>query len=550
MEINLTDIIPLVGLYAETHYRFRLFPFSRYYRAEPEIIFDAPFRIEPDATLPVTLIIKDADRFPVDVLDINLTVYRDDDRVTLETALNVRIDTPFWHQIFDVDVSGLPAERLSVEASVRIRNGRRIRIVRLDNHAGLSHAPLQVLKAADPLPKLAGWLAGELHTHTQYGCDQVEFGAPLESIQSTARAIGLDWAALTDHSYNLDDLEDDYLHDDPTLAKWRRFKQHAAHLNRQAAGVVLVPGEELTCRSAKGRNVHMLVLGEESFLPGSGDSAQKWLRTGSELSVSEALGKVSEAALCAAAHPFAPVPGLERLLIRRGGWLQTDLEHPRLDGWQILNGAENNELIRSLNRWTASLLAGERKYIYAGNDSHGNFNRFRQVKLPMISLHEHHGHLFGKQTTHVMIDGGINAGAIVAALKAGRAFVSDGPALELTLLKDGRELQSGSVVSTTGSEKIRVRYKTTPEFGKVAQIKVLTSGSTETAREETAFELGEKSGHELNDPLNGEFIIPACGHKYLRAELLTRDRGGKGRFALTNPIWINKQSDRFHGQRR
>ncbi len=535
MDTSLTDLIPLIGLYAETHYRFGFFPFSRYYRREPEVIFDTPHRLEPDLPLPVTLIVKDASRFPVTIKSASLKVYCKDDSVTLDIPLNTHIDTPFWHKIFYVNVSELPPGRMIVEASAVIYDGRRTLTIHHDNYAGLSHAPLHVHKAADPLPRLSGWIPGELHTHTEYGADQVEFGAPLEAIRSTADALGLGWAALTDHSYNLDDYEDDYLRDDPELTKWKKFRQHAESLNREGNNVVLIPGEELTCRSASGRNVHMLLLGEDSFLPGSGDGAQKWFRTRSELSVKEALNSASEDAFCAAAHPFAPVNLLERMLVKRGAWKHTDLCHPRLDGWQILNGGKDDNFSRSLKDWTAALLEGERKYIYAGNDSHGNFNRFRQVRLPMIALHEKHAHLFGRYTTHVRINGEPDAGSIIVALKGGRAVISSGPALELTILKNGREFHSGDELSTTSSEKIRCRYKTTTEFGEVMELNILTAG---TNCEKYIHKYNEMTKRRINNSLNGEFALPFEGSKYIRAEARTRTAGGETHFAYSNPIWI------------
>jgi len=46
-------------LYAETHYRFPYF-FSLLRKNEPEIIADAPHRIEPGSPLPILILIKDA----------------------------------------------------------------------------------------------------------------------------------------------------------------------------------------------------------------------------------------------------------------------------------------------------------------------------------------------------------------------------------------------------------------------------------------------------------------------------------------------------------
>ena len=54
---------PFVLLYPEIHYLFKYFPFSRYRIREPEMIADAPFRIEPGQDIPVLLLLKDGKQF-------------------------------------------------------------------------------------------------------------------------------------------------------------------------------------------------------------------------------------------------------------------------------------------------------------------------------------------------------------------------------------------------------------------------------------------------------------------------------------------------------
>ena len=50
-------IFPIIG-YLEIHYRLKYFPFSRYFKREPEIYADAPYRVEPAQDLPISLIIS------------------------------------------------------------------------------------------------------------------------------------------------------------------------------------------------------------------------------------------------------------------------------------------------------------------------------------------------------------------------------------------------------------------------------------------------------------------------------------------------------------
>ncbi|MDP8229292.1 MAG: CehA/McbA family metallohydrolase [Candidatus Electryoneaceae bacterium] len=486
---DILDWLPVTVLYAETHYRFRFFPFSLYFRRQPEIVFDAPYRLEPDQPLPITLIVKDADRFPVTLSEVILNIKTAEKSLEQRIQLGTTVSQPFWHRIFDIDVSELPSGIMSVDATAVIesfafpplrsrggvRGGKLLRkcrrkriVVRQDNCVGLSHSPLKVFKADDSLPNFPNWYAGELHCHTDYGCDQVEFGAPLPSYQRTAKALGLDWVALTDHSYNLDDLPDDYLHSDPKLVQWHRLHEETKELNRNS-DVILIPGEELTCRSAQGRNVHLLILGEPTFLHGSGDGAERWFRTRSELSVEEALHRINPESFAVAAHPLVKIPLLERLLVGRGEWQPSNLQASRLDGWQILNGQWENDFHRGLTAWIESLERGERRYIFAGNDAHGNFNRFRQVSLPMVKLWERDQHLFGRATTRVKVDGILSEQSILSNLKAGHAIISDGPALELVIVQDGREIHVGD--EAFGDEdgenrrpiqeysRIRIRYR-------------------------------------------------------------------------------------------
>ena len=78
----LTDLLPSllqmfpVFLYAETHYRFRYF-FSFLRKHEPEIIADAPHRIDPNQSLPILVLVKDAHQFPIKLNKISVVIRKD-----------------------------------------------------------------------------------------------------------------------------------------------------------------------------------------------------------------------------------------------------------------------------------------------------------------------------------------------------------------------------------------------------------------------------------------------------------------------------------------
>ncbi|MBM3328932.1 MAG: hypothetical protein FJY67_05590 [Calditrichaeota bacterium] len=527
---DLPSLLPLAALYAETHYRFRFFPFSLYYRRAPEIIFDAPYRVEPGQPVPVALIVKDGNRFPVRIEEVTLTL-RSGNGLPSMPALrrSFRIDevttNPLHYYLFEVDPGHLSPGEVALDAQARVRQASRIRIVHNDNYPGLTHSPLRIHLAADPLPSLPDWTAGELHCHTSYGSDQVEFGAPLEVIQRFAAALGHGWATLTDHSYNLDDLPDDYLKRDPALAKWNALWDEADRLNQMDAPC-LIPGEELTCRNARGRNVHMIILGNREFLHGSGDGAERWFRTESEWSVGEALARISPQAFAAAAHPLAPTPPLEYLLVRRGSWEASDLAEGRLDGWQIANGEWDEGFRRGYDEWRKALLSGEMRIIFGGNDAHGNFNRFRQVRLPMVRLQEHHRNRFGVVTTRVKAGPKPRPAEVIAALKAGEAVVSDGPALALRRIErppDGN-----------ARPEVEAVWSSSDEFGPVRRVSLF--GITRDLEVDFLKERTDDPAGRM--PYGGSLRLTVPDGANVRAELETIGKEGRTHRAFTNPILL------------
>ncbi|MBM3326082.1 MAG: hypothetical protein FJY65_03725 [Calditrichaeota bacterium] len=535
----IADWLPLAALYAETHYRFKYFPFSLYYRRSPEIIFDAPYRLEPGQALPVTLIIKDADRFPILLESTTIEIRPAENAIPSirrQFNLNESISNPLWHCIFEIDVGSLPRGKVLIHSYANILlRGHRQRIF-IDNCIGLSHRPLATFCAADPLPNFLGWSAGELHCHTSYGGDQVEFGAPLPVIKRFAESLGLGWTALTDHSYNLDDNPRNYLKYDPTLTKWRQLWMETERLNNEG-GVLLIPGEELSCRNARYRNVHLLIIGNSDFLAGSGDGAEKWFQTKSEFSIEDALKKLEPDAVALAAHPYHRIPILEWLLVRRGKWSALDLSHLCINGWQIINGDWDKGFRQGFKAWLKFLRQGHRTSIYAGNDAHGNFNRFRQVRLPMLKLWEHHNNLFGVYTTRLRLKSLYSPKEVLNTLKSGSSYISNGPALNIQIITGSGPTEIGGETSVTSDSKIVLRWYSTPEFGKIVTLRL----KTVIDKKEIDI-LNGGSVLSSTNAYSGSLIIPGRGASYLRAELISRTDNNSQYYAYTNPIWLKSQN--------
>lgn len=533
---ELSDLIPLVSLYAETHYRFKYFPFSLYYRRLPEVVFDTPHRINPGNELPVFLMIKNSDKFPIKLEKITVRVFKDQTIIEKVFPIETLINTPWWYKILRIDVSEFPEAEIFVDAIAQIKNRKKCWNVHQDNYSGLCKSPFRVYKSNLPQPNFSGWTTGETHCHSEYGFDQVEFGAPLEIYKQSVLAMGIHWVALTDHSYNLDDLPENYLIDDPELKKWQIFLEHVKQLNQDPTGALLIPGEELTCMSKTGKNVHLLLIGQRNFLSGSGDSAQHWFKTKSELSVEEALHRVDNNAVALASHPFARVGWLERILIKRNPWSKVDLLRPKLNGWQIYNGISDRGFLEGLTSWIKEINSGRRITIFAGNDAHGNFNCFRQIKFPMVKLHQHNYFLFGKVTTRTFSNGKNDEDSILKAIKNGNSIISEGPALDIKLKQGGKIYSIGDCAILGSESYIILRYMSTLEYGKINFIKVFTSSRS---REKIVTRIDKAKLQKLN-PWQDEIEVFVNGEKYIRAEIETSNDNGAKFKAWTNPIWLSQ----------
>ncbi len=545
-DISLNDCPPfswalLLLLYAEIHYRFKIAP-SRLYHRHPEIIADAPCRLDPQQPLPILLLIKDAHLFPLELLAVEIKIAS---QPTLRFKIfdaEEHIAAQWWWRVFHVN---LPNDmRGSIKVNVRIEYRCRGKILSCDNdnYRTTSHAPLEVFIAEEPLPTLPYFYHGDLHCHTSATSDQVEFGAPLPAMLELARAQGISFFAATDHSYDLDDFEDDYLHNDPALRKWHALQAEIAQLNARHRDFVIVPGEEVSCGNANGENVHFLVLNHPHFIHGRGDGGEKWLHTKPDHSIAEVLDMLVPQALAFAAHPAVPAPKLERLLLRRSNWVDADFQHARLNGVQFWNGKALGEQ-EGFAQWRKLLLEGKRLLAIAGNDAHGNFNRYRQVAWPCWSMLENHDHLFGHRRTAVKLNGALNLDNVLAALRTGRACITTGPICDLQI-----ECANGDVIQMGGSTNARATHvlltaRSTAEFGKLEKV-ILWRGDLINKREEKLLECTQfprPYDHHVRLPL-----VPRESRSYLRAEVISSKPDAATSSCptlsgLSNPIWLLPQ---------
>ena len=204
---------------------------------------------------------------------------------------------------------------------------------------------------------------------------------------------------------------------------------------------------------------------------------------------------------------------------------------------KILNGELDNVFYLSLSIWIKLLLEGYHKYIYAGNDAHGNFNQYRQISIPMLTLKEEKKQLFGQFRTGVIIQGkSKNVGNTLNSLKKGNCFITTGPLLKIICRLDNSIYNMGSTVDNNAGV-LELIIKSSPEFGIIENI-IIKKGIIGEKVEVDHFIISNLK--EFN--FNHKFEIDTSVHCYYRcAAKFSLNRDVKT-FAFSNPIWLKPVS--------
>ncbi len=524
---------PIFINYAEIHYRF---PFLVSYlkKDEPEILADAPFRVEPDQPIPLFYLIKDADQYPI-ILDKIIIEMQDYSGNSWREVLNYeqrQITEDFWYKVHffrQGDLHGIVTINVSFFYT---RKGRR-RKCKNDNYRTASHRPLKVYLAEDPLPALKGWHYGDAHYHSDFTNDHVEFGAPLDVTAYVARALGLTWFAVTDHSYDVDDLPYNYLKNDPDLQKWKKFQKLVADWNWRHSDMIIISGEEVSCGNHRGENVHLLGLGISDFIPGKGDSAEIWLENKPDLTIPEVLDRIeANNGIAFGAHVGDQASFLEQKLLGRGNWHIRDGLYENCAGLQIWNGRDFKQ---GRKLWIDLLLQGKRAVCIAGNDAHGNFNRYRQIGIPFLKIAEGDWQKFGDVRTAVYCEK-LTLENILTALKNGNSFVTNGPFGKILVVDINEDIYSMGTLVPTKPNYLTALAKSTSEFGAIQSV-ILFSGDLE-AKEEAIWKKWSLSSYWW------KFDIPlkSFSGNYVRMEIESANSTKKFH-CFTNPIWLENLED-------
>ena len=470
------NLLPLFFLYAEIHYKlFGMFNFL--WHKFPEIIADAPFRVEPETTIPVFCFIKDADRFPVKLNRIDIELIYPDKHIEklIFPFPGFEIKVKFWEKTFFINPKKKFSGLLRLNVYFSITSNDKDYYFKNDNYKKTSHCPFDVFISNEKFPRFENCVYGDIHFHSDSTSNIVEFGAPLDVAREAASSMGLDFFVAADHSYCFANIDYGYSFNYHNDNKWENAKNTAAELNKQQLTnnkrkVIIFQGEEVTCANSKNENIHLILFNYDRYVHGTGDSAKAWFKNQPDNDLKDILAEMNESAVAFASHPAVRYRFFEKLLLRRSSWTDADYLYKNLTGLQIYNGVINSAFFRGIEKWKSILLNGEKKFIAAGSDAHGNFNRFRQYKLPFATMRENKLHIFGNVRTGVFLKGDLSEENIISGLKKGNFFITNGPAVKFSIRNEKNETARTGDSIEGNNIYLSLNVKSNKEFGKIVDI--------------------------------------------------------------------------------
>jgi hypothetical protein len=180
------------------------------------------------------------------------------------------------------------------------------------------------------------------------------------------------------------------------------------------------------------------------------------------------------------------------------------------------------------------LIDSKKIFALAGNDAHGNFNRFRQIGIPFLKIMENGQQIFGKMRTGVFLDS-LSEENILQAIHQGKSIVTDGPVANLLVNSQDQHITSIGQTLNGIMQTVLLEVHSSIEYGTINSLKIFMGiiGEIETAM------ISEKAAFGFS--MNRQFTVDIKKNSYIRAEVWTSSsdsEDGKPHFCITNPIWF------------
>ena len=191
---------------------------------------------------------------------------------------------------------------------------------------------------------------------------------------------------------------------------------------------------------------------------------------------------------------------------------------------------------KGLEKWKQGLLRGEKKFIVAGNDAHGNFNLYRQARPPFVLICEHTKQRFANVRTGVYINDELSENAVISALKRGACYITNGPAARISVLNENNETKGMGETVEGKLFTLSIEALSIEEFGQISTINVFV-GDLDSKEEYLFKSFQNVSLYSARERMR--LFLPGVSF-YVRAVVETIRKGDKF-FCYTNPVWIEKQ---------
>lgn len=555
-----------------------------------EVFADAPWRVEIQH-IPIIVMIKDADQTAGDYDLGDVEIYwdtdcdydndeKDDRLLKTETIWNpTTVDENNYNLYFPGDwygITDLSRSGRDKQGNFYTLSGETCLHVVIRDIGGFwdldrdtkSHFKVNVVEGHS-IPKLADWYSGDVHYHSYYTDNNVEFGFPVKATINAAFAIGLDWVTLTDHSFDLDS----YMPGHNEEGKWSLIKEDCKDISQggySLPSIKCIPAEEVSSRNANDRFVHLLAYGISNYIEGEGADGLIWPLPNEdninidpdewddypltrdlgvqtyEPNYEDVLTQINnQGGFAYGSHPTYP-PGQSDLL-HRGTWQDADFElifdsdpnndYVGLEVWNTLDDPASRD--EGLSKWTSLLRKGlsyspfKKIFISGGSDAHGDFSHTTKwsswMKIPYIGDNDN---AFGKIRTAVFVPGYSQSNVppqekILDALRNGHSIMTDGPMVSFMIkdkiIGDTLSIQEGD------SATLHVDWKSTPEFGSFNYITI-----REGTNNGDAFYWSVALNDQNNLESSYDLTISPIENSYYRISAGT----DKGHEAYTNPIWV------------
>jgi hypothetical protein len=533
------SITPVL-LYPETHFKFfRFFP-SFIFKKAPEILFDLPRRLDPHHDLPVILIMNDIDRYKAQCLEVKISVsYKKRPPILFQFSdlKQNSIEQPFSFQssvfLFTVPRKELQSGLAFINCTATVQIGKHKQTIINDNFITSSKLPFSCFISDESLPAKKYCSYGDLHVHSHFSQSHVEFGPPIQIIDLFSKCYGADFVSITDHSYDLACSMENYLKPDQMVKRWEVLKQE---IEKKKYKTVISCGEEISCLNSKGNVVHLCGFGLSNFIPGTLDGARKKAGNQEQLSILEAIALIQkQQGVAFAAHPGSKSGFMQRLFLKRGTWSKSDLNNS-INGLQAVNNGFGQSWHHAKVLWINELLKGKKIAIIAGNDCHGDFNRYRSLSVPFIKISEAQSRYFCSSMTglYKKIDSNKE---LVDLLKNGNTFITTGPMLCISTSDSTNDSIIGKNIKNVEKKLITIILSSSYEFGIPSLIRLFWGNYA--IRRETLFfakQISEKT-FSINSVVDISKLKGSSGYLRAEAECVTND--GTMHYAATSPFYFS-----------